>query len=105
MNVELHLALAVYLATYANSNKSTKEYYDCCKDEALERFIRTVLGEDQGYDADFREQMACGLDVYRATMRRIVNGDTRLQVRMLSIRKFFSIPWLVCPDRLLESLD
>ena len=48
--------------------------------------------------------MAASIDAYRVAMKRIVNGDTRTQVRMLTIRKFFCVPWLVCPDQLIGSL-
>ena len=49
--------------------------------------------------------MESSLENYKAAMKRIVNGDTRLQTKMLSIRKFFSCPWLVCPDQLIRDIQ
>ena len=45
------------------------------------------------------------MDAYRAAMKRIVSGDTSMQVKMLGSKKFFSCPWLVCPDQLVGNLN
>ena len=59
---------------------------------------------DDSMDLKFKEDMSTNIDSYKAAMKRIVNGDTRMQVRMLGIRKFFSCPWLICPDQLIRNL-
>ena len=55
-------------------------------------------------DLDFKQSMETDLDAYRAAMKRIVNGDTSMCTKMLGIRKFFSCPWLVCPDQLIRNI-
>ena len=109
-NLELHLAVAIYLATYADGNESTKQLFEGLKDEPEHaslfwEFLQVVLGDDSDFDRSFSQQMKeGGIEAYRASMKRIANGDTQLQTRMLSIRKFFSCPWLICPDQLLGNL-
>ena len=106
-NLELHLAIAVYMATYADGNMATKEFYQGLEGELQGLFFQFLKGvlDDSHFDLDFKGEMEGHIDTYRATMKRIVNGDIRLQTKMLSIRKFFSCPWLVCPDLLLLNLQ
>ena len=105
-DLELHLAIAIYFATNAASNLSVRQYYNRKQDTDLQAFISKIFADDAGYDIAYRTEMdEGGVDRYRSDMRRIVGGDTRLQVRMLGIRKFFSVPWLVCVDAFLGSLE
>ena len=76
-HLELHLSLAVYLATYAGVNDSFKSYYEQKKDVHLDTFIKYVFDEEPGYDFEFKELMEQGVGQYRAAMKRIVNGDNR----------------------------
>ena len=103
-DLELHLAIAIYLATHVENNRSVRQYYEEKKDVHLEAFIGKIFADDSGYDCEYRNEMDEGVERYQADMKRIVSGDTRLQVRMLSIRKFFSVPWLVCVDSLIGNL-
>lgn len=107
-NLEIHLALALYLSTYADGNMTTKKYLNALSPESqgiFFAFLTKVLDEDKSFDLDFKSQVDKHIDDYRFVMKRIVNGDTRLQVKMLGIRKFFSCPWLVCPDLLIRNLS
>ena len=72
----------------------------------MQTFISKIFADDAGYDVAYRIEMdEGGVEKYRSDMKRIVGGDTRLQMRMLSIRKFFSVPWLVCVDALIGGLE
>ena len=43
-------------------------------------------------------------DAYKAGCKKIVNGDNENQMKMLQLRKFLSVPWLVCPDALIGGI-
>lgn len=97
--------MALYLSTYTDANVSMKKYYNSLPSDSqqlLIEFISPVVDEEV-VDKDFERQMD-DLDAYRAAMKRVVNGDTRIQIKMMSIRKFFSLPWLICPDQLIRQL-
>ena len=107
-DLEVHLAIACYLATYVDGNITTKEYYNQLADNhkgVFYAFLKEILDDDSRFDLKFKEEMESSLENYKAAMKRIVNGDTRLQTKMLSIRKFFSCPWLVCPDQLIRDIQ
>ena len=105
-DLELHLAIATYLATYVESNESIKSYFNSLQGESRKIFFDfvEVYMNDPSFDSSFKDEME-SICAYRAAMKRIVNGDTRLQMKMLNIRKFFSCPWLICPDLLLRNVE
>jgi len=107
-HLELHLALAVYLTTYTGINEATKEFMNSLEDGnrlTFEIYLKDWVDDfKSNLDDDFFLQVKTNLDFYQATMKRIVNGDTRLSAKMLTIRKFFSVPWLICPDTLIKNL-
>ena len=108
-NLELNLAIAVYLATYTGINVCTRDFINSLEGqdhETFHRFLMQYYVPDfkSGLDDDFSREVKSDIDVYRTAMKRIVDGDTRQQTKMLGLRKFLSIPWLICPDQMIGNL-
>ena len=102
---EVNLAVAVYLATYLDVNDSTKAYFDAHQqDKRFYDFFVDELLENNQVPEKFQEKMKLNYELYKATCTRIANGDNRKQTKMLQIRKFLSMPWLICPDALILNL-
>ena len=101
-DAKTNLAVAVYLATYLDCNQTTKDYLDSKNpgDEILKEFIYDVV-LDGLVDEKYHDKMKNNFHAYRTHCKKIVNGDSNKQMKMLTIRKFLSVPWLVCPDSLL----
>ena len=75
--------------------------------QADERFTSFFVGElleEQSIPEKFQAKMKDGFDAYQACCKQIVNGNHKKQAKMLQIRKFLSVPWLVCPDALIGGL-
>ena len=101
-DAKTNLAVAVYLATYLDCNQTTKEYLEQRNDDddILKDFLFDVVLVDL-VDEKYNQKMKNNFDAYKTHCKKIVNGDSAKQMKMLSIRKFLSVPWLVCPDALL----
>lgn len=104
--VILEFAVAVYLATYADYNKSTVDYMRVSdKDRTMLSFLRSIFeSDDEKRNEEFLVSMQEDFELYKVNVRRVVNGDKRMQVKMVAIRKYLSIPWLICPESLFLNL-
>ena len=103
---EVNLAVAIYLATYLDLNDSTKAYYTAhAEDTRFFSFFVDELLDRAELPEKFQKKMQDDFEAYKASCKRIVNGDHKRQIKMLQIRKFLSVPWLVCPDALIRNLD
>ena len=82
-NLELHLAIAVYLSSYANTSVMSSSFVRGLPIEA-QNFLRVVLveilgGEKEDQDLEeFREVMVTDFEAYRTATKRIVRGDVSL---------------------------
>ena len=102
---EVNLAVAIYLATYLDLNDSTKDYYtQHGSDKRFYEFFANELLEQSEVPENFQMKMQSDFHAYKLNCKRICNGDTKKQHKMLSVRKFLSVPWLVCPDALIANL-
>ena len=101
-----NIAVATYLATYFDVNQATKDYYALNQDDKTfnDFLIDEVMEGNEEFDQVYHEKMKNYYETYKVNCKKIVNGDTRKQMKMLQCRKLLSVPWLVCPDALIGNL-
>ena len=84
-DAKTNIAVATYLATYLDCNNTTKDYFEAYQDD--ERFhtflMKEILNENPQYDSTYHEKMKKNFESYKTNCKKIANGDTNKQMKML----------------------
>ncbi len=97
------MAVAVYLATYFDINKCSKSYYKDNKDDVyFKKFFEEDFSPQVYPHENFRQKLRNDFNLFKESCFKVENGDTNHMSKLLSIKKFFSIPWLICGDTLIN---
>ena len=97
--------MAVYLASYFDINKSSKSYFKQHKDDI---YFKKYFEEDFSKEVftseieNFRQKLRKDFNLFKECCCKTNNGDLKKMQKMLSVRKFFSVPWLICGESLLN---
>ena len=97
------MAVAVYLASYFDINKSSKCYYKNNKDDIFfKQYFDEDFSKEEVNHEDFRQQLRKNFDFFKESCCKAENGDSEKLGNLLGVKKFFSIPWLICGESLIR---
>jgi hypothetical protein len=52
-----------------------------------------------------RQKLRQDFGLFKETCCKAENGDAHALDKLLSVKKFLSVPWLICGDKLLKALN
>jgi len=94
---DIHVGLALYLATYFDlDNESSKKYLEQNATE-MEHFVQ-LLKESRDKDAEHQRAKLVEYDAYFSACKKAEMGGSKKLLNLVTAKKLFSIPWLLCPE-------
>jgi hypothetical protein len=100
-NATVNVSVALYLATYFDATKECKAFYDKNK---VDPNLRDFCVQDYSnipFSKKFLPKIRKDKSKYITYMKRAEAGDEGKLQKLLTNKKLFSVPWLICPDILL----
>jgi len=105
-NAEKNVSVALYLATYyEGTNKSCVKYMQAnLNDEKLLAFARVWENAKQAFmkDGTVRDYKTLEFEKFQKLCELAENGVGRKHIKLLSYKKIYSIPWILCNETLME---
>lgn len=106
LETSIQLAVAVYLCCYFDANKSSKRYYNAhqgCPE--FMRFFQQDFSTQKQLNESFQGKLRQDFGLFKEVCCKAENGDAQMMDKLLSVKKFFAVPWLICGDTLVRNLN